>query len=174
MGSKINLPTKKEEMIIIGNTPPSPKLEDLNKVHSKLSDLKSKYILDKLFTNLTIDKKLLIIRYNKILQKRLDITINDFKDNLKIEIEIIPFPDKIDEYKDRIININQEKECFYHAYFNDDPKEIKIYYDEEDKLIRTLTENHNRKKELVKKIKIVIDYEIKSLKGVKCLSHVIH
>ena len=166
MGSKVDSPPKDEKMIIIGNTPHSSKLKDLNRVHSKLLDLKSKYILDKLFENLTIDKKLLIIRYNKKLQKRLNINANDFKENLKIEIEIIPSPDKIDKIEDRIININKEEECFYHAYFNDDPKERKIFYDEKDKLIRKIRGNHNKKKELIKKINIVIDFEIKSLKGI--------
>ena len=166
MGSKIGSPSQEEKKIIIGNTPHSSKLKDLNLVHSKLIDLKSKYILDELFKNLTIAKKLSIIRYNKKIQKRLDISVNDFKDNLKIEIEITLSPDKTYKYYDNFININEEKECFYHLYFDDDPKEIKIYYVEEYyELIRTIIGNNNKKMELIKKIKVVIDYEIKSLKN---------
>ena len=167
MGSKVNSPPKEEKMIIIGNIPQSSKLKNLNLVPSKLLDLKSKYVLDKLFRNLTIDKKLLIIRYNKKLQKRLDISVNDFKDNLKIEIEIMLSPYKTYKFYDSFINIDKEKECFYHVYFDDDPKEIKIYYDEEYyyELIRTIIGDNNKKMELIKKIKVVIDYEIKSLKN---------
>ena len=130
MVSKVNSPHKEEKMIIIGNIPQSSKLKNLNLVPSKLLDLKSKYVLDKLFRNLTIDKKLLIIRYNKKLQKRLDISVSDFKDNLKIEIEIIPSPDRIDKTEDKFINIDKEKECFYHVYLNDNTKEIIKCYDE--------------------------------------------
>ena len=55
-----------------------------------LNNVKSKYIIEKIFENVKINKFLNLIRYNKILQKRLDTNINDYKNQIKIEIEIFP------------------------------------------------------------------------------------
>ena len=65
-----------------------------------------------------------------------------------IEIEIIP---KKGEYG-QFINIDENDELYYHIYFNDNNEEIKNKYeiDEEDK---------------VTKIKIIIDYQVKSFKN---------
>ena len=55
----------------------------------------------------------------------------------------------------RIININEDKASYYHIYFNDNNEEIKNKYkiNEEDK---------------VTKIKIIIDYQVKSFNGLFC------
>ena len=56
-----------------------------------LENIKSKVILEKIFNSLQYKKKLNIIRYNKILQKKLRKDINDYiKEDSKIIIEIIP------------------------------------------------------------------------------------
>ena len=99
------------------------------------------------------------MKYNKKLQKRLNITINDYKECSKIEIEL-----KIDDkVKGQFINIpDEEKEEYYHIYFDKSKKETKKIY-----------LNKNAK---VKKIKIIIDYNVKSLKKLfyycKCINSV--
>ena len=65
----------------------------------------------------------------------------------QIEIEIIPTKGKYGKF----IEINENDELYYHIYFNDNKEEIKNKYeiDEQDK---------------VTKIKIIIDYQVKSFK----------
>ena len=64
-----------------------------------------------------------------------------------IEIEIILAKGEYGKF----INIKENNELYYHIYFNDNKEEIKNKYkiDEKDK---------------VTKIKIIIDYQVKSLK----------
>ena len=111
-----------------------------------LENIKSKVILEKIFNSLHYKKKLNIIRYNKILQKKLRKDINDYiKEDSKIIIEIIPLENKCGKF------INMSTSKYYHFYFNDKLEEIRRdYINEEDK---------------VTKIKIVIDYEVKTLFG---------
>ena len=110
-------------------------------------NLKSDYFIQKVFVNIKRNKSLTIIKYNKKMQNRLNINIKDYKEYSEIytsiEIEIIPIKNKYGEF----INIEGDK-SYYHIYFNDDKKEIKKYsIDEDDK---------------ISKIKIIIDYQIKS------------
>ena len=109
----------------------------------KTESIKSNYILMKIFANLAEKKELLIVKYNKKIQNRLNLNIKDYI--RYIEIEIIPCDEKYGEF----ININKNDKKYYHIYFNDNNKEIKNKYeiDEKDK---------------VKKIKIIIDYQVKS------------
>ena len=53
----------------------------LNKIKTKdiLENIKSKYILQKVFDDLHKKRALEIIKYNKNIQKRMDININDYK-----------------------------------------------------------------------------------------------
>ena len=51
-------------------------------------NLKSDYFLRKLFDILKENKSLEIIKYNKKLQKRLNISIDNYKECSKIEIEL--------------------------------------------------------------------------------------
>ena len=94
---------------------------------------------------MTKKKKLEIVKYNKRIQNRINLSVNDYKEYGEIEIEIIP---KKGEYG-KFININENDELYYHIYFNDNKEEIKNKYEikEEDK---------------VTKIKIIIDYQVKS------------
>ena len=112
-----------------------------------LENINSKYILSKIYNNMTIKKKLEIVKYNKKIQNRINLSVNDYKEYCEIEIEIIPKKGKYGKF----ININENDELYYHIYFNDNKEEIKNKYkiNEEDK---------------VTKIKIIIDYQVKSFK----------
>jgi len=59
-------------------------------IKSKLDNIKSQYILKQIFDNIIEDKKLIILKYNKNLRKKLDIKKIDLKQLSQIEIEIIP------------------------------------------------------------------------------------
>ena len=102
--------------------------------------IKSKNIMRKVFNYLKRIKFLSIIKNNKEIQNKFNITIDDYKQYNLIEIEIIPFKNKIGKF----INIlNESDELYYHIYFNDSNEKIKTrYISEEGK---------------VKKIKIVIE-----------------
>ena len=120
--------------------------KELNKIESKnlIKNLKSRYILQKLFNNLLKKKSLEIIKYNKNIKKRIKINIKDYKEYSElyssIEIEIIP---KMNEYS-QFININTEDKKYYHMYFDDNKKEIKRDY------------NFIERNDKVRKIKIII------------------
>ena len=80
-----------------------------------------------------IKNKLNIIKYNYL------------KEYSKIEVEIYPKENTSDNF----INIDDENKSYYHIYFNNERKEVKKYnYNEKDK---------------INKIKIIIDYEVKTL-----------
>ena len=124
------------------------------KTNPIIDNIKSRYILSKIIDIMPKKKKLEIVEYNKKIQNRLNLDIKDYKEYSEtftsIEIEIIPTKD---EYG-RFININKNDEndkLYYHIYFNDAKEEIKNKYEisEEDEL---------------KKIKIIIDYQVKSFK----------
>ena len=113
-------------------------------------NIKSDYILKKLFYYLLKNKSLDIIKYNNNIKKRLNINIKDYKDYEKyleiyspIEIEIKTVNNEVGKF----INM-KENEKYFHIYFNDNKEEIKRY-----NLYKT---------EKIIKIKIIIDYQIKS------------
>ena len=99
------------------------------------------------------------MKYNKKLQKRLNLSINDYKEYYQsIEIELKIAEDKYGEF----INIPDEEKEYYHIYFNNSNEEIKRNY---------LNENDKDKT-----IKIIIDYQIKSFKKLfyncKCIDSI--
>ena len=110
-----------------------------------LSNVKSKYIIIQI-TDLLCTKNLLnIFRHNKNYQKMFNKNINDYKlFHNKIEIEITPLENKFVFF----INISN-KDPNYHFYLNDNSEE--------------LNRNYITKYDNAKKIKIIIDEEIKSL-----------
>ena len=116
-----------------------------------LESLKSDYILSKIYDNMTKKKKLEIVKYNKKIQNRINLSVKDYKEYSEaftpIEIEIIPTKDKYGKF----ININKKDKLYYHIYFNDNKEEIKNKYE-------------INKKDKVTKIKIIIDYQVKSFK----------
>ena len=108
--------------------------------------IKSKLILKKIFNNLKIIKLLQIIHYNKNLQNKLNIRKTNYKrEYWKIKIEIIPKENEFGKF----INIKNKYKSYFHIYFNDNElKEIK--------------RNYIIKDDKVTKIRINIDYKIKS------------
>ena len=73
-------------------------------------------------------KSLDIIKYNKNIKERINISIKDYKKYSEIyssiEIEIKPVNNKYGKF----INIDKENEIYYHIYFNDDKEEVKRNY----------------------------------------------
>ena len=110
-----------------------------------MENLKSDYFLQKLYDSMAKKKKLEIVKYNKRIQNRLNLSVNDYKEYCEIEIEIIPTKDIYGKF----IDINKNDKLFYHIYFNDNKEEIKNKYE-------------IKKEDKVTKIKIIIDYQIKS------------
>ena len=127
------------------------KENEIVKTNSIIESIKSRYILSKIYNNMTKKKKLQIVKYNKKIQNRINLSVNDYKEYSEtftpINIEIIPTKNKYGKF----IDIDKNDRLFYHIYFNDNKEEIKNKYriKEEDK---------------VAKIKIIIDYQVKSFK----------
>jgi surface protein len=124
---------------------------NLGKTRS-IESIKSDYFLEKVYSRIPKNKCLGIVRFSKKMQKRLGLTIKDYKEYSEtltpIWIELTPVTGKYGQF----INIeNDEEKQYYHIYFNDSQEEVKKYeIKEEDK---------------VKIIKIVIDPPIKSFKS---------
>ena len=111
-------------------------------------NIKSKFILKKIFNILSQKRMLQIINYNKKLQKILYKDIKDFKEYKNIILEIEPYS------SGKFINIQNNNESSYiHIFLDDDKNEIKNKY---------LVNNEDKDK----KIKIIFDFEIKSLRQI--------
>ena len=78
-------------------------------------------VLNTIFSNPRKRRLLNIVKYNKKIQNRLNLSIKDYKEYPGIEIEIIPKKGKYGEF----INIDENDELYYHIYFNDNNEEIK-------------------------------------------------
>ena len=117
-------------------------------VKNNLININSKHILQKIFNNLIKLKTLEIIKYNKKIQKKLNMNINDYKEYSElyspVEIDIKPADSNFGTF----INIPKEDELCYYIYFNNNKEEIK--------------RNKIDEKDNVKKIKIIIDKQVKS------------
>jgi len=117
--------------------------------NNMLNNLKNDYFILILFEYMSKRKSLKMIKYNKNIQKRIDINIKDYKDYSKkytsIELEIIPMKDKYGKY----INFEEKDKEYYHIYFNDNK--------EEEIKNTSINENHN-----IAKINIIIDYQVES------------
>ena len=100
MKSSINV--SKENNKESENAKPNPILENI----------KSRYILSKIYNNMTIKKKLEIIKYNKRIQNRLNLDVKDYKEYCEIEIEIIPIKDK----NGKFIYIKEKDKLYYHIF----------------------------------------------------------
>ena len=129
---------------------------------NEFENLKSNYFLMKIFDIMKKSKSLEIMKYNKRLQKRLNLNINNYKEYSQIYTPIEIELKLVDKKYGRFINISKEDNKYYHIYFDISNKEIKRNY---------LNEN-----EEVKKIKIVIDYSVKSFKELfiscRCISSI--
>ena len=127
--------------------------KNISSIKNILNTIKSKYILKRIYSNIPKKLFLSIIRYNNQLQHKLDINITDFitlyETYTKIEIEIIP-TNKLRKYN-TFINYQKDFESYYHIYFNEKKEES--------------NRNYFTKEDNIKKIKIIIDHQIKSFKG---------
>ena len=84
-----------------------------------IDNIKSRYILSKIYNNITKKKKLEIVKYNKKIQNRINLSVKNYKEYSEtftpIEIEIIPTKGKYG----RFIYIDENDKLYYHIYFND-------------------------------------------------------
>ena len=136
--------------------------ENINKYD--LDNIKSNYFLLYLFNILPKNKQLEIIKYTKKIRNRLNITLNDYKEYSEkftpIEIDIIPIKT---DYNVFIHPLNDEIKQYYHIYFNESKKE-------------EIERNEFNEDENVSKIKVVIDYQVKSFENLfrdcKCIKSI--
>ena len=116
---------------------------------NQIRNTKSNLILKIVFSYIHKRKSLEIIKYNKSIQKRVNININNYKEYSEkyssIEIEIIPM--KIKSYK--LVYIKEEDEEYYHIFLNDNKEEIK-------------NNSSVDLNDIVSKINIIIDYHVTS------------
>ena len=124
------------------------KEEKLKKIKSKLENLKSNFILKKIFNILIKNKSLEVVKFNKNLQKRLNFSFNDYKEYSQLYSSIELELKLADKECNKFINIPYDKEKYYHIYCDNSDKELSIYD------IKNIGKN--------KTIKIKINYQIKS------------
>ena len=118
-----------------------------NILNGQLKNVKSDYILSKIFYNIIKRKSLEIFKYNKKLQNRMKLGFKDYKKFCEtftlIVIEIIPIKGEYGEF----IHINKNDKLFYHIYFNDNKEDnvtkIKIIMDNQVKSFKKLLEDYN-------------------------------
>ena len=116
--------------------------KEVNKVKSKdiFKNLKSDYFLQILFNNLMKKKTLDIIKYNKNIKDRINISIKNYKEYSEIyssiEIEIKPVDNF--EYGNFITIFEENENKYYHIYFDDNKEEIKRNYLKEKKKLKQL------------------------------------
>ena len=117
-----------------------------------LEKIKSDYFLMKLLDIMKKNRMFEIVKYNKKLQKRLNLSINDYKEYFNeytsIEIELRVKNDR--DYENKFINIPYRNEKHYHIYFDNSSEEINRNYLEKDEKVET--------------IKIIIDNPITSFR----------
>ena len=129
-------------------------------VMNGLKKIKSDYILKKIFSHMNKPRTMKIINHNKNFQRRLQLTFEDYKEYSEtfspIVIEITVAKDKSGSF------INIYNSAYFHIYFNDEKEEIK--------------RNYIKELENVKKIKIIIDYQITSFENLfnncKCIESI--
>ena len=95
------------------------------KSNACLENVTSNFIFKKIFEYMKKNKSLEIMKYNKRLQKRLNLSINDYKEYYQsIGIELKIAEDRYGEF----INIPDKEKEYYHIYFNNSNEEIKRNY----------------------------------------------
>ena len=98
------------------------------KSNDAFKNLRSDFFLRTTFDLMNKKKSLEIVKNNKNLQKRLNISIDDYKEysqpHSSIEIEL-----KFLDYRSgKFINIPKEDKKYYHIYFDKSKEEIKRNY----------------------------------------------
>ena len=121
------------------------------KLRGKIENVKSKYILQKIFNNIIKDKTIKIVKYNKNIKNKININIDDYEKYWLekyeiVEIEIIPAKNNYGKFIN-IYDKNKYKYC--HIFFNNNYK-------------KQIKRNFLKKDENVAKINIILDKHIKS------------
>ena len=96
----------------------------MNEPKKEFDNIKSDFIFKKIISFIKRNKSLNIIKYNKKLQKRLNLSINDYRDCTKIEIEL----KLVDNKYGKFINIPDEDKEYYYIYLDNSNEEIKKCY----------------------------------------------
>ena len=112
-------------------------------IKQSIWNINCKYIIPQIFSFLNNYTFLKIIQYNIHLQKILNINISHYKNYLETIIEIIP----INYEKVSFNNIIENPYC--HIYINDNQTETKNI--------------NNEINEIIRKIRLIIEYEFKSI-----------
>ena len=111
-----------------GNKSKDEKLNQIKSTNDFLN-IKSHFILQKIFDTIKKSKSLEIMKYNKKLQNRFNLTINNYKEYFKLYYSPIEIELKlVDEVYNKImnfINIPQEEKEYYHIYFDNSNEEVK-------------------------------------------------
>ena len=103
--------------------------EKLKQMKSKvdLKKIKSDFFLRKLFYIIKANRTLTIIKYNKKLQKRLNLNISDYEKFAQlfssIEIKLKLDESEYDE-NNKFINISDKEKEYFHIYFDNSNEEI--------------------------------------------------
>jgi len=119
---------------------------ELNKVISPIQGIKSQHILKEIFNDVPKNILLKIIKYNKKIQKRINIEFKDYKDYSEIEIEITP----VQHMEGNFINSpHKNMRNYYHIFSNDFEVELERFC--------------LKKTDRFQNIKIIIDYQVESL-----------
>ena len=130
--------------------------------------IRSKYILKKIIENIKENKLLDIIKYNKIFQNKFNISIQNYIEYNQIEFQLKPI-----EFSrnDKFINIDIMNQPYIHIYSNNDKKEIdfcSLFMNKalkESSIFWPKMPEDLDNKELLANKKIILDFEVKSLKG---------
>ena len=122
----------------------------MNQFQSKniFEDLKSDYFLQKVCNYITRKKVLDIMKYNKRLQKRIKLNINDYIQFSQLYSSIIIELNLVENNYDKFINITEKEKEYFHIYFDNSNEEIK--------------RDHLEQNEKVKTIKVKINYQVES------------
>ena len=144
-----------------------------------LNEIKNKLLITEVLSLYMNKLSLLkIIKYSKKSQELFNITIDDYKNISTIIIELIY--DKSYSESSLFVNYEQRYKPYFHVFFNDEKKEQEYPTNINLELLDSIkhfvrSKITNKKKEIVKgytppnkeikKIKIVIDYQVTSLRG---------
>ena len=106
----------------------SKSIKDKTKLNPILDNLKSDYLLKILYDNIPKKLKFEIIKYNKKLQNKLNLSIQDYKVYFETSKQIV-IEITFTKYKyGKFINIDEKDKLYYHIYFNGNKEEIKHKY----------------------------------------------
>ena len=88
-------------------------------------EIKSMHILKKILLFLEPKKYLSLIKYNKEIQKKMNISIKDYKEYNQIEIEVTSINNN---FSGKVIDFYEENKEYYHIYFDYERKKKILYH----------------------------------------------